>query len=452
MTEGKRSGTVWFMAPLVIGNMLNPLNSTMLATAIVTVCAAFGKDVGSGALLIVPLYLTSAIGQPLMGRLADIYSARKVNYAGFILILISALIGISARNFNWLIVSRILLGLGSSAAYPSAMTLIRQRYAQENEEVPGVILGVIAIASQVSLVFGPFLGGILTEHYGWIGIFWVNIPVVLLAMLLLVVENKRNVAGEILHNTTLSDLDIKGVIVFTVLLISFLLTLLYPVKLWLVIPALVILLFYFIRIELRHTNPFINVRLLVMNQLLSTTFLRQVALTFVMYLTLYGLPQWLEQTKHINPSKVGLMMLPLSLAAMVTSLLASKNRNYKQLLIIGTASIAFATSGLFLINAQASLWIALITSVLIGIAIGVMTIANQATLYAAAPLDQVGISFGLFRTVGYFGAIIAGSRLKHEFKAGATDVGLHQLAIYSLIAAMVIILLLIPILKNKQTK
>src|SRR5258706_15545611 len=112
MTKDK--GLPGFLAPLVLGNMLNPLNSTMLATAIVSIVSAFKQEPGTGALLIIPLYFTSAIGQPLMGRLCDVFNPHKINLFGFILILISAFVGISAQSFTWLIVSRILLGLGSS--------------------------------------------------------------------------------------------------------------------------------------------------------------------------------------------------------------------------------------------------------------------------------------------------------------------------------------------------
>src|ERR1700712_1996476 len=103
------------MVPLVLGTMMNPLNSTMLATALLTLCNSFKVSVGQGAILITSLYVTAMIAQPLMGRLADIFSAKKINLLGFGLVLIAALIGVFAPSFSWLIVSRIMLGLGTSA-------------------------------------------------------------------------------------------------------------------------------------------------------------------------------------------------------------------------------------------------------------------------------------------------------------------------------------------------
>jgi len=444
------------MAPLVLGNMLNPLNSTMLATAIVSIVLAFRQEPGAGALLIIPLYFTSAIGQPLMGRLCDVFSPYKINLFGFVLILVSAFIGISAQSFNWLIISRILLGLGSSAAYPSSITLIRQRYKALNREVPGVTLSIIAIAGQASIAFGPFLGGVLVESFGWKGIFFVNIPLVVIGLLLSI--RKKGDTGIEMGGPKKSawqivkDLDPVGLLLFSMFLMVFLVTLLYPTFLFIKIPVLIASLFFFVKAELRHPNPFINVRVLSLNIELNTTFLRQIGITYILYLVLYGLPQWMEQSKGISPSHVGLIMLPLSLTAMIVSLVLAKNKNYVGLLTIGVLFIIGASVGLFFLDKTSSGLLVIGLSILIGAALGILTIANQATLYVAAPDDQVGISFGLYRTVGYIGAIVAGSTMKHEFNQGATDAGLHVLGAYSLITCVIIVLFMLPLYFKKKNQ
>jgi MFS family permease len=88
MNEDIKTGKIsWrFMLPLVLGTMMNPLNSSMLATALITLCNSFKITVGEGAILIVSLYVTATVAQPLMGRLADIFSAKKINALGFVLV------------------------------------------------------------------------------------------------------------------------------------------------------------------------------------------------------------------------------------------------------------------------------------------------------------------------------------------------------------------------------
>ncbi len=454
MKNNNDKGRTKFLAPLVLGNMLNPLNSTMLATAVLTIVMAFKQEPGAGALLIVPLYFTSAIGQPLMGRLCDVFNPGRINLIGFLLILLSGIVGVYATNFNWLIVSRILLGLGSSAAYPSSITLIRQRYKALKMEVPGIILSIIAIAGQVSLVFGPFLGGTLLESFGWKGIFFINIPLVLIGLLLSIRKKSHTKIENTQRNKTalqfFKDLDPLGLVLFSCFLFAFLMVLLYPPYLFLKIAVAIMFLIALIIVELKHSNPFINIKVLSLNMLLNTTFLRQIGINFIIYLVLYGLPQWMEQSKHISPSKVGLIMLPFSLIAMSLSLAIAGNKNYKVLLTAGVSCITIATIGIFMLNTVSPVYFIVGITVLIGAALGILTVANQATLYAEAPDDQLGVCFGLFRTVGYIGAILAGSSLKHQFKSGATDTGLHSLALFSLIACGLIVLFLLPLFFKKR--
>src|ERR1700744_5460047 len=223
-----------FMLPLVLGTMLNPLNSTMLATSLGTMCNSFRITTGQGAVLIISLYVTSTIAQPLMGRLADRFSAKKINTLGFILIMIASLIGAFAPAFWWLIVSRILLGLGTSAAYPSAMALLNQKYSSEGKTVPGIVLSVVGVTSQVSMVLGPLLGGFLTQMFGWKGIFFINIPWVIVAMILSgVIPDYPPIKKS--EGSLWERLDGFGVIFFTAFLLALLYLIMQPHFSWLIL-------------------------------------------------------------------------------------------------------------------------------------------------------------------------------------------------------------------------
>jgi MFS family permease len=455
MSLREDKGITRFIAPLVLGNMLNPLNSTMLATALVSILVSFKQDTGAGVLLIVPLYFTSAIAQPLMGRLCDIFSPYKINLFGFFVILISAFIGVYAQSFTWLIVSRILLGLGTSTAYPSSMTLIKRRYQVLNMEVPGVTLSLIATSAQVSMALGPFLGGILVESFGWKGIFFVNIPMVIIALLLSISKKEAVLVEKGDSDKSamqiFKDLDPLGVLLFSGLLMLLLVTLLYPTYVYIKIPVMLIVLFLFVKTELYHKKPFIDVRVLRVNTLLNTTFLRQIGLTFVMYSVLYSLGQWMEQTKGLSPSSVGLILLPLSLAAIIMSLVLANSKNYVLMLSIGILCIIGTSLGMFFLTKSSPVYAIIALTGILGAALGIVTIANQLTLLAVAPADQVGVSSGLYRTVGYIGAILAGSAIKHSFKDGATDAGLHSLGIYALISCITIVFFMLPLYYKKKS-
>ena len=115
------------------------------------------------------------------------------------------------------------------------------------------------------------------------------------------------------------------------------------------------------------------------------------------------------------------------------------------MLTVGVICIIGTSIGMFFLNNTSPVYGIVIITAVIGVAVGILNVSNQLTLFAVAPADQVGVSFGLYRTVGYIGAIIAGSAIKHSFKNGATDVGLHSLSLYSLISCATIVLFMLPL-------
>jgi MFS family permease len=447
----KESFPYKFMLPIVLGTMMNPLNSTMLATALIPLCNSFGKSVGAGAILVTSLYVTSTIAQPLMGRLADIFSAKKINNYGFILVLIATLIGIFAPGFSWLIVSRIILGLGTSAAYPSAMALINKKYAEVQQPVPGSILGLVGISAQVSMILGPVLGGLLTQWLGWKGIFFINIPWVLLAIYLSKAIPNDPVKDKMSRSALLKKLDIPGILIFTLFLLSLLFLLIQHTFTWQLIIPVTAMLLLMILWERRQENPFIDVRLLASKPSLLLVYIRALATSYILYTMLYGFPQWLEGVRHFNPARTGLFMLPDSIVAIATGLLISKSKKLFAQNFWGVMFMVATCGGIFMLNAEISIFMIVLITVVMGIAEGLNLIANQALLNAEAPLAQKGVSYGLYRTFAYLGAILSGSQLKVIFHTGITDQKFHIVSFTALASCMVLVILLIPLWRRHHS-
>ena len=108
----------------------------MISTALVPITREFHATVADTSLLISGLYITSDIAQPTMGRLADRLGARRVYLAGLYLIAICGLAGRFAPSMSTLIWVRDLLGIGTSAAYPTAMSMLKNRAAKTGSELP----------------------------------------------------------------------------------------------------------------------------------------------------------------------------------------------------------------------------------------------------------------------------------------------------------------------------
>src|ERR1700753_2026018 len=144
------------LPPLVTGSALNPVNSSVIATALVPIAAALHVSVGRTSILVSSLYLACAIAQPTGGKLAEEFGPRRVFLAGIVLVLAGGLVGGLGNNLAVLVVARVLIGVGTSCGYPTAMVIIRRRSHQAGlTEPPGSVLGGLAIAGSATAAIRP---------------------------------------------------------------------------------------------------------------------------------------------------------------------------------------------------------------------------------------------------------------------------------------------------------
>jgi predicted MFS family arabinose efflux permease len=95
---------------------------------------------------------------------------------------LGGIVGAAAPAFGFLLLSRALIGVGSSAAYPTAMALVRKRADETGSGVPSRVFGNLSIAAQVTAVCGLPLGGVLAGAFGWRALFAVNVPLALITI------------------------------------------------------------------------------------------------------------------------------------------------------------------------------------------------------------------------------------------------------------------------------
>ncbi|WP_419796048.1 MFS transporter [Streptomyces mexicanus] len=457
------------ITPLLLGSVLNPVNSTMIATAL----ASIGSDLHVGAArtawLVACLYLASAIGQPAMGRLADLFGPRRVFLSGLVLVCAAGLVGTFLPTLGWLIVSRVLLGFGTSAAYPAAMALLRAESQRLGRETPRPVLGLLSLAGLSSAAVGPVLGGLLTATLGWRAIFAVNIPLALTALVLAVwwlpadapardraPARSGAVAGgdartgaaraadeDARHpRSRVASLDPLGIALFTGTLVTAMLFLLRLDRpLWWLLPPVAVLGGALAWWERRRTAPFIDVTMLTRNRALATTYLRHGTAYLIIYCVMYGYAQWLEDAHGLSSFTAGLVMLPMSAAAAVCSLLGARTKGIRAPLTVAAVLLAAGSGLLLLTGHHASTAVLLSAAVLFGLPQGLTSTGNQAAVYAQAPAGGMGAAAGLQRTAQYLGAITAASLIGLFYGPRATDGGLHDMAAVTGLLSVVLVLL-----------
>lgn len=428
--------------PIALGTLLQALNSSMIAVALVQIRDTFHAG-AAASWLISGLYLATAVGAPTMGRLADVIGPRRVFVGGLVVVAVAATAAPFAPNIGTLIVCRVLLGIGTSAPYPAGLAMIRAEADRLGVSVSGG-LGVLTVAGQVAVAFGPTLGGVLVQFAGWPAIFLVNLPFVAVAVFFalkyLPGGGRREHTGP---RAVVRRLDVGGLALFSGAMTALMLVLLSLADrpLWYLLPVVVVLGVALVLWERRAEQPFIDVRLLAANRPLSFTYVRT-ALTYVaFYAIFYGVPAWLEQGRGLSAGTAGLVMLPLAAVGVLTTAVAARmvrTSGPRRLLVIGSVVLAAVAAVLTTVDSTASIIGLVALSGVLGLPNGFNSMGNQTSLYDAAPADQMGTASGLYRSSQYIGANLAAAMLALTFAGPSTDPGLHRTAIAILVIGIVL--------------
>jgi MFS family permease len=172
------------LLPMVVGSVLNPINTSVIAVALVPIGVAFGAPATETAWLITALFLATTVGQPLAGRLVDTYGPRRLFLIGAGLTATAGVVGMTAPNIWVLVFARVILGLGTSAAYPASIAVLADESRRTGVPTAASALTALAVAGQTVAVIGPTFGGLLVDHGGWQATLALNVPLGLACLVL----------------------------------------------------------------------------------------------------------------------------------------------------------------------------------------------------------------------------------------------------------------------------
>ncbi|MEV5834267.1 MFS transporter [Nocardia sp. NPDC052112] len=433
------------IAPMILGSILNPINSSMLAVALVPIGKAFGASPSETVWLVSALYVATAVGQPVVGRFIDRYGPRRLYLLGTALVGIAGALGAFAPGLGVLILSRVLLGFGTSAAYPASMFLLRSESERTGSQSPAGLLAVLSLANQVIAVIGPTLGGVLIGVGGWHLIFTINVPLSL-ACLVLGRMSLPELAElpESVRARRGGGVDVTGMVLFAGTLVAAMLFLMKPaVAHWYLLVLAGVAGAGFVLRELRAAQPFIDLRVLGGNAALLATYARQVLAFVTVYAFLYGFTQWLEEGRSLSASAAGLVLLPMSASAMAIIAITGRRRQVRGKLITGALLQVAACMCLLLLGPHTGIWLLVALGVLTGMPQGLIGLANQNALYHQADPGRTASSAGLLRTGTYLGALIAAAANAAVFPHAADSAGVHELALLLLaVSALLVIVTL----------
>src|SRR3954452_3027361 len=192
---------------VMLGLLLGALDQTIVGPALPTIVTQLsGNDYYVWAITI--YLLTSTISVPFWGKLSDIYVRKPIFMAGIVLFLVgSALSGLS-QNMGMLILFRGIQGVGAGSLFPVALAIIGDLFSpQERGKYQGLFGAVFGIA----FVAGPLIGGFLTENFSWHWIFYVNIPIGIVALIVI-----QRLLPTVKTPSATRNFDVLGGVIFTI--------------------------------------------------------------------------------------------------------------------------------------------------------------------------------------------------------------------------------------------
>src|SRR5579859_7603900 len=417
-----RGRLVSVLIGVMLGMLLAALDQSIVSTALPRVIASLG-GLEHYAWVATAYLLASTVSIPLYGKLSDIYGRRPFFIGGMVIFLVGSALSGTSQDMTQLIIYRAIQGLGAGALMPLAIAIIGDIFPpSERGKWQGLITAVFGLAT----IVGPIIGGSITDNWGWRWVFYVNMPIGIIAIVTAGFVMPKIVQRK--HHT----IDYIG----TAALIAFAVPLLlgfswagtqYAWNSWQVIlmfAVSAVMLVAFVLIELRAIEPIISPRLFK-----NSIFLVSTIAMFLMSAGMFGavlyLPLFVQAVTGNSATNSGIVLTPMMLGFMFSSIaggqLLSRTGRYKILAIYG---FVVAAIGMFLLsrmtattgNGQISL-----NMVVLGLGLGVMMSLFTIVVQNAFPFRQLGeVTAGLtfFRSIGStIGVAVMGSIMTNSFQS-----------------------------------
>ncbi|MGO2842056.1 MAG: MFS transporter [Corynebacterium variabile] len=419
------------------GIMLQALNSSMIAVAMVSIGSHFGAG-AEVSWVLSAFYIATAIVSPMAGVLGVVFGARRVYLAGLFLVLLGSVLGALAPSLGVLVAGRLIIGVGVATQMPNAMTIVRV-LARRNRWRTGSAISVFTVCGQAMSAVGPSLGGLLVGVAGWQSTLWINVLLVAVSGAWVIVKVPR-IAGEGRPEMGLGRrLDIVGALLFgmtVTMLMLFLISLTDEISWW-TLPLLVLFGGVWVWWELQRASlPFIDLRAVAANRQLANTLGRTMVTYAAFYCLYYGLPQWFEQGAGMSVSQAGAMMFPMAVVSVGSTFVAARVIAVRgPRVVLGIGGIFLLLTGLALALVEDSstpVWMMVIVALIAGVPNGFNNIGNQELINTVTSVEKVGTATGIYKTSQYVAANLSAvivalcmSVGAGDGSAGATDAGLH---------------------------
>jgi EmrB/QacA subfamily drug resistance transporter len=381
-----------FLTPFMLGS---------IGLAIPSIGSEFNADAPTLNLIVTVFLIFMASFLLPFGRLADLYGRKKIFLTGIISYSFFSFLSALAPSALTLIVTYSLQGVSGAMVSSTGVAILTSTYQVKER---GKILGINATAVYTGLSTGPFLGGLLTYNFGWRSIFFVNVLVGLIALVVASVKLKGEWVG-----TVGEKFDFGG----SVLIVLSLSGLIYGVStfslsdsskmlFFLGLGGLVAFLFH----ERSAQFPILNVRVFSSNPAFTLSNLAALIHYSATFAIGFLLSLYLQVARGLNPQEAGLILLIQPLMMVFVSPLAGRISDRVEPRIVASVGMALTSVGLFifsLLSPQSSLNLIMTNLFLIGLGYGLFSSPNTYAVMSSVSIVYYGVASSTLGTMRFLG-------------------------------------------------
>ena len=417
-----RGGKNWTLGVTALASFMMALDAQVVTTAFATIRHELGASVETLQWTVNGYNLSFAVLLLTGAALGDRFGRRRMFAAGISLFaLASAACALSAGAAS-LIAARSVQGAGAALVMPLAMAILSAAFAREER---ARALGIFSGVTGFALIIGPAIGGFITENFGWRWIFWINLPIGVIAITLVLARLRESFGPKI-------ALDVPGLVMVAAAALSLVWGLLRgnlagwtSVEVLSTLAAGALFALTFVAWELRAPAPMVPMRLFK-----SRAFSSGIAASFLFYAAMYGvlflLPQFLQTALGNGPLGAGLRLLPWTATLFVTAPIAGAAVNKfgeRRLVVVGLLMQAVGLGWIAMIVAPGVTYSSLIAPlVLAGVGVSMAMPAAQNAIMSSVTVAEMGKASGVFNMGRFLGGMFGVAALVTALSAeGSVD-------------------------------
>ncbi|MDO5661663.1 MAG: MDR family MFS transporter, partial [Brachybacterium sp.] len=391
-------------AGLMLGMFVASLSQTIVGPAMPRIVAELG-GMEHYSWIATAAMLVSAVAVPVVGKLSDLYGRRWFYLGGIAVFMLGSVLAGVATDFWFLVFARAVQGLGMGTLLPLSQTIIGDiippRQRGKYQGLMGAVFGVTSIA-------GPLIGGVITDHLGWRYLFFLTLPVGIIAFAFI----HRHLHLD--HTGRRGSLDWLGMATLTPGLVIALLATSWGGNTYAWGSATIIamyaiaavLLLGFVLAELRAQDPLLPLGLLA-RPVVALSVTASFAIAVAMFGAIIYIPVYAQGVLGVSATNSGAILIPLSVAmigmSILSGLLISRIGRYKGILITGGVVLLAGYVLLTGVSYGDSAWHLTLAMVVIGMGLGLSMQVYTLVVQNAVAQKDLGIataSIQFFRNVG----------------------------------------------------